>query len=446
MDTRVFAIAIGLSLLAGFLFGLMPAWQSSGANPNRDLKEGGRVGSSSARQNRFRDAMVVAEIALSVVLLIGSGLLVRTFAGLLAVSPGLEPQGLAVSRIWIPVPNHPEANRYRSNAQRSALVREVLRQVSEVPGVREVAVGTGNSVPFLSNVRNPIAFSWSDDANDGSGNRAAEFGAVSPSYFQVLKTPLKRGRFFTGDDTERSRPIVVVNEAFARQYSSRRDLIGRQFRTSARQEWQIVGVVGDIRDDGLDLPALPHIYFSIYQRSSPDLAVFLRSRTDRGALGDAVARTVRRIDAELPVYGTRTMGELMSASMARRRFALFLMGIFAVLALFLAAIGVYGVMAYAVAQRSREYSIRIALGAQRRDILLIALRPGLVLARAGTAAGLLMAAAAARLMSTLLVGVSPADPLTFTGVPILLAAVAGVACWIPARRAARISAAQALRS
>lgn len=410
LDARVLGIAFLLSVVTGILFGLVPAWQASGSNPNRDLKEGGRSGTSSARQNRFRGALVCAEIALSVVLLIGAGLLVRSFAGLLALNPGLDPKDLAVSRLWIPVPNNPKMDRYLRIPQRSALARELLRQLSEIPGVQQVAVGTGSSIPFLSNVRNPVGFSWLDDANEASDSRAAEFGAVSPDYFRVLKTPLKRGRFFTDDDTDKTSRVVLVNESFARKYSSYRDPVGRQFRTSRGQDWKIIGIVGDVRDDGLDVPALPHIYFSIYQRSGADLAVFLRSRSDTGTLRDAVTRTVRRIDAELPVYGTRTMEELMSASMARRRFSLFLMGVFAGVALFLSAIGVYGVMAFAVAQRSTEYGIRIALGAQRRDILLIVLRPGLTLTMAGTATGLLFAVAAARLMSSLLFGVSPSDP------------------------------------
>jgi len=443
-DVRVVGVALLLSILTGLLFGLMPALHVSGTDPNRDLKEGGRSGSSK-RQNRFRGALVTAEIALSVVLLIGAGLLVRSFWGMLHVNPGLDPNGLMVARIWIPQPNNPKANRYRIPAQVTYLVRELQRQARQLPGVQAVAVGGGGSMPFLNRQRNTITVSLPDASDSARTNWSAESATITPEYFRVLKTPLVRGRAFTEQDTDKSKKVVMVNESFARKYAGGADLVGKHLRARAGADWEIVGMVGDVRDDGLDVPALPHVYFSIYQTGIGELGVFLRGAFDPRSLKETVARTVQAIDPDLPVYGVRTMDELMSASMARRRFSLSLMAMFAALALFLAAIGVYGVMAYAVSQRTQEFGLRMALGAQHRDIVLLALRPGMFLTMMGVAVGLSAALAVTRLMATLLFGISPLDPLTFLGVPLILAAVALLACWIPAQRAVRVSPVVALR-
>ena len=211
-------------------------------------------------------------------------------------------------------------------------------------------------------------------------------------------------------------------------------------------DWEIVGVVADVRHDGLDSPVAPRVYQAVYQVSDNELAVFLRGATDLAGLKQAVTRTVHGVDNDLPVYGVRTMPEMMAASLARRRFSLSLMAGFGALALFLASIGIYGVMAYAVSQRAQEFSIRMALGADARDILLLALRPGAILTLTGVVLGLAAAQGATRLMASLLFGVSPADPLTFVGVPVTLACVALLACWIPARRAVHIPPVAALRA
>jgi putative ABC transport system permease protein len=240
--------------------------------------------------------------------------------------------------------------------------------------------------------------------------------------------------------------VVVVNEAFLRKFSKHKDLIGKRLRNSSGKESQIVGVVGDVRDAGLDMPASPRVYSSIFQNSGFSLAVFLRTRSDAAVIKEALTRTVNRVDPELPVFGVRTMHELMSASMARRRFALSLMAVFAGLALFLAAIGIYGVMAFVVGQRTQEFGVRMALGAQQRDILVLAFRPGLVLTSIGAVAGVAVSIGAMRLMSSLLFSVSPFDPFTFAGVPILLGAVALISCWLPAWRATHIPPGVALRS
>ncbi|MBV8552683.1 MAG: ABC transporter permease [Acidobacteriaceae bacterium] len=444
-DSRVMALAFLLSLATGLLFGLTPALQASSFDPNIDLKEGGRTGGVSRRQNRLRSLLISGEIALSVMLSIGAGLLIRSFWHMSQVSPGMDPNNVVLARIWIPVPNNPKVNHYLKTAQREALIRELLRKAGALADLQDAAMGSGSTIPFLANVRAPFQFLL-PDASDPTQRKGAEFAAVSPNYLRVLKAPLLRGRFFTEQDSAASKRVVVVNEAFVRKYFPRRNAIGRRMLAGLPlRDWEIVGVMGDLRGDGLDSPALPHVYFSIYQNSGFELALFLRTKDDAKTLKEPIGRVVHSVDPELPVYGIRTMEDVLFASTERRRFSLFLMSAFAALALLLAAIGIYGLMALAVSQRSQEFGIRMALGAQRRDVLVAAVWPGMILTLIGVAAGLTCAAGATRTMSSLLFGVSPNDPLTFAAVPVLLGIVALAACFLPAQRAARLSPVQALR-
>jgi putative ABC transport system permease protein len=445
LDVRALGLACVLSVVTGILFGLTPALNASGIDPNRDLKEGGRSGTPSRRQNRFRGALVATEVALSVVLLSGAGLLVHSFWNTLRVNPGFEANRLLVARIWIPFPNNPKANQYLTTSSMARLSHEILRRVRMLPGVDEAAMGGNNSVPLVNNeVRNPVAFSLPDQPDSVQRQRSAVVAQVSPEFFQVLRTPLLHGRFFTEEDTDKSKNVVIVNESFAKQYLTGRE-VGQRM-TFAGADSEIVGVVGDVRGEGLDAPVIPRFYRPFYQARSNEIAIFLRGASDSSGMKQAVNRVVHSVDSELPVYGVRTMRELMAASLARRRFSLSLMAVFGAMALFLAPIGIYGVMAYAVSQREQEFSIRMALGARSGDILLLAFRPGIILTSIGVVAGLLGALATARLMSSLLFGVSPIDPLTFAGVPLALAVAASLACWIPARRAVRIPPVAALRS
>jgi putative ABC transport system permease protein len=290
----------------------------------------------------------------------------------------------------------------------------------------------------------PIAFMLPDQHDSAQKVLTGEFAGVSPEFFQVLRTPLQRGRSFTEADTDKTKRVVVINESFAKQFLSGHD-VGQRINFSGVDR-EIVGVVADVRHDGLDSAAVPRVYRAMYQDADNELAIFLRGASDSTGLKQAVTRIIQGVDPDLPVYGVRTMPEMMAASLARRRFSLSLMAVFGALALFLASIGIYGVMAYAVSQRAQEFGIRMALGAEARDILLLALRPGAVLTLTGVALGLGAAQGATRLMASLLFGVSPADPITFVTVPISLALVALLACWIPARRAIRIPPVTALRS
>jgi predicted permease len=307
-DWRVIGLAFLLSFVTGVLFGLTPALHASAIDPNRDLKEGRRTGGgSSVRQNRSRSTLAVLEVALSVVLLISAGLLIRSFSALLQQEPGLEAKDLTVGQIWIPVPNNPAANRYLNPPQRAALARELLRRLGTLPGVQKVAISTADDVPFLNSERNPRPFSFTDDSTAQQSDHAAEFGAVSPEYFDALEAPLKEGRVFTDHDLETAKKVVVVNEAFSRTFSPQRDVIGRRLRDNAGSESEIIGVVGDVRNEGLDVPTQPRVYVSMFQNSGASLAVLLRTRSDVRTIKETLMQTVQAVDPELPVFGIRTM-------------------------------------------------------------------------------------------------------------------------------------------
>ena len=445
-DWRLVAFALALSLGTGLLFGMMPAIHAAGVDPIRGLNEGGRGGGQhGVRQRRVRSVLVVLEVAVSVVLLTGAGLLIRSFVAVMQQDPGLNPDGLIAGQIWVPVPNNPQANRYLTPPQQAALARQLLDRFVRLPGVEAAAIGTSNDVPFL-NQGNAFPFSLPDESTTQDQNHAAQFGSVSPGYFAVLKTPLKRGRLFTDHDDLNGPRVVVVNEAFVREFSRDRDPVGRQVRVGRNFDLEIVGVVGDVRYGGLDQLPQPRIYSSILQRGTVQLAVFFRTRSTLRTTRDALTAAVHEVDPELPVFGVRTMDELMSSSLARRQFALKLISIFAVSALLLAALGIYGVMTYLVSQRAQEFGVRLALGAVRRDIVSLVLGPGLVLTAMGVVLGLGASLLTSRMLAALVYGVSAIDPITLTGVAILLAIVTLAACFFPVRQATRVSPMDALRS
>jgi predicted permease len=444
-DAGVAGFAIILSIITGSLFGLAPALRISAVNPNIDLKESGRSGGTSLRQNRFRSALVASEIALSLVLLVGAGLLIRSFWKMLRVDPGFDPSHVGIAQIWIPFPNDPAADPYGQPASLNTFAADVLRRVSTLPGVELAAMGDGYVVPF-SGTQNSFPFRWTDDPNAGGGRATAEFDSVSPGYFRVLKAPLESGRFFSDDDSAQKEKVVLVNEAFVKRYSAQRDPVGRTvFLGNAKNPARVVGVVGDLRDRGLDEPVQPRVYFSSLQNPGHAMTVYVRTTNEPGLLNDGIARAIHSINPDLPVYGMRSLTNLMATSEACRIFVLRLMGIFAAVALGLAALGTYGVMAYTVSQRTREIGIRIALGAQREDIIRHALGPGLFLAFAGIGIGVVAALFLTRLMSSLLFAVTPTDAVTYISVALLLMIVALLACYIPARRATKVDPIIALR-
>ena len=441
--------AVGLSIVTGLLFGVAPAVQASKVDLTVGLKDGGGSGAGQGRRHhRFRGALVVAEVALSVVLLAGAGLLIRSFAHAVNGDPGLDPKDLIAAQIWVPVPNNPEVNQYRTFPARAGLVSNLLARMSQMPNVQYSALGSLATLPARGVSVNPGPFALPDEPTTQTENRATQFGAVSADYFNALGAPIKKGRSFnSGDDTTRAQ-VAIVNEAWVRRFSPNKEPVGRLIRLGRAPrtvDVQIVGVSADIHNDRLDVPPEPLVYFSLLQRPTTNLAVVMRTKLDVKSARAGLERAVRDVDAELPVFNVRPVEEMMSASIARRRFSLFLMTAFAGSALLLAALGIYGVVAFSVSQRNQEFGVRAALGAMPRDILTVAVKPGLTLATVGAGAGLVAAFLATRLMTAMLFGVTATDPITFIAVPLVLLLVAGIACLIPGRKATRVSPIRALR-
>ena len=443
-DGGMVAIGLALSLIAGVVFGIAPAIQVSGIDPGERLKDAGRGLGEGRGERRFRGALVSAEIAISLVLLVGAGLLVRSFWSMLQVNPGLDASGVGFAQIWIPVPNDPSKNPYGTVQQRNAYFDEVLRRVAGLPGVESVGMSVSNRTPFSgSGVTQRYTFVGESTAP--ADVRRAQFQTASPGYFSTLRSPIRSGRPFTLADSPTSEPVAIVNETLAGTHSRGRDPVGRSLLLG-RQTVRIVGVVADIHDDGLDVPVAARVYLPLFQRSGNALTMFYRSSTEPASLNGAVEREIHAVDATLPVFGQSTMQDLLADSTVRRRVVLSLMGAFALVALLLAAIGTYGVMSVAAGQRVREIGIRLALGAQRADIERLMMRPGLVLAGAGVGIGVVTAMLFARLMSAVLFAVTPTDAATYATVSLLLILVALVACYMPARKATKQDPLIALRS
>jgi putative ABC transport system permease protein len=443
-DGGMVAIGLAISIVAGLVFGIVPAIQVSGVDPGNNLKEAGRGLGEGRRERRFRSALVAAEIAISLVLLVGAGLLVRSFWSMLQVDPGLDPARVGFAQIWIPVPNDPSKNPYATPAQRNAYINEVLRRVGELPGIESVGMSASNRTPF-SGSGVTQRFTFVGESTAPADVRRAQFQVASPDYFATLKSPILSGRAFTTADTSGSEPVVIVNETLAKTQSPGKDPIGRSIALGQRSA-RIVGIVADIHDDGLDLPVTSRIYFPLLQRSGNALTVFYRSGTNPASQNTAIERAIHAVDPTLPVFGQSTMDDLLADSMVRRKVVLSLMGAFAVVALLLAAIGTYGVMSVAANQRVREIGIRMALGAQRRDIERLIVRPGLFLAVVGIAAGVVTAAVLARLMRAVLFAVAATDVMTYASVSLLLIVVTLAACYVPARRATKQDPLTALRT
>jgi predicted permease len=426
----------------------VPALSASNPDLTVNLIVGGKGAGTGLRGQRFRGALVVTEIALSLVLMIAAGLLLRSFGRLLEVNAGFDPQHVLMARIWLPVPNNPELDPYRPVPKRAAFVQEVLRRATALPGVQYAAIGAGNAVPLLGPHFNG-SFTIEEKAESDADRPSAQMSSVTPDYFRALGTPLVRGRFFADSDAGDAQRVALIDEATARRFWPNEDPLGRRIKPGARGSnapWiTIVGVVGNIKTEGFDQPDVPHLYLPALQSPGYAMAVYLRAEGDPARLTQALREQVRAVDPDLPVFGERTMEDVVSASLARRRFALQVVGGFGVLALLLAGVGVYGVVAYSVSQRTREIGIRLALGASSGAILRWVFKQGMRLTLLGTAAGLVVAFALTRLLGGLLYGVSAADPITYAVLATLLAVVALLACYIPARRATKVDPMVALR-
>jgi predicted permease len=448
ISASVLFFAFLVSILTGIIFGLAPALQDASPNQIASLREGSRGSGSSKRQMRVSSALVASEVALSLVLLVGAGLFLRSFWQILQVRSGFNSHNVVTAQIWLSFPNDPSQNRYLTVPQRAAFMREVLRRVSALPGVEEASIGGGGSLP-LARSRNQISFTIEGRPADSEHSPVAELAAVSPGHFRVLEIPILSGRNFTDSDDDKALPVAIVDQSLARQYWPNENPIGKRVKSGPIQStnpWlNIIGVVGDVKTDSLELQEAPHIYLSDFQAPAYNSVIYLRTASDPGTLGDAIRPEVEAVDPNVPVYAVRTMEDVIARSMAERRFALQILGFFAGVALLLAAIGIYGVMAYTFSQRRHEIGIRMALGAQPRDILRMALREGMTLVAVGLGSGLVGALILTRFLRSMLYAVSPNDPLTFVALPALLAAVALLACFVPARRATQVDPLVALR-
>ena len=450
IDWVVLAFALAISILTGLAFGLAPALQSAKAALSSAVREGARGSGYSTKTRGLRDVLIVSELAFAVVLMVGAGLLLRTLRDLLQENPGFNPTQVVAANLWLPEPNDPKADPYLSVVQQTSFNRELLRRMKAIPGIELAAITSDLPTTNLrANDAQAIdALAIQDRPVESSLDLRAEKIRISPDYFRVMQARLLRGRFFAEGDEDGRQPVVIIDETTARKYWPARDPLGQRVRfgADATKPWMtVVGIVKDIKSDGLDVDGVPHIYVSLYQDPDRDLSVALRTSLPASLLEPQIRHEIQSIDPGLPVFNVSSMNGVLDRSLASRRFSADLVGGFAGLALLLASIGIYGLLAYMVGQRSREIGLRMALGARRWDVLKLILRKGVVLAGVGIVVGMIVSAATASLMASLLYGIHPHDPLVFLAVPLLLFAVAVLASYIPARRATKVDPMFALR-
>jgi putative ABC transport system permease protein len=438
-EVRVDGAAIGFSLavamLTGIVFGLAPAVRLAIGSTSEQLREGAK-GSASGGVARLRNALVLGEIAVALVLLVGAGLLLRSFARLNDVDPGFRADGVLTYSLLLP------GAKYGERPQQAAFFERLVARTHEIPGVRSVSVS--GSLPMAS----AGYLSFSIEGRQAPANAAEDLQPfiVSPEYFQTLGVPLRRGRVIEARDAGDAPLVAVVNDELARRFFDGRDPIGRRISIDGTDWWTIVGVVGNVAQEGVTAAPYPQLYFPLFQTARRFVNVAIRTDGDPLSLAAGARAALASVDPDLPVNEMQTMRDRISADMAQPRVSVAILGVFAAVALALAAIGIYGVMSYVVAQRTREIGIRVALGARAEDVVRLVVREGMKPALLGIALGLAGAFALTRLMASLLYGVSPSDPLTFGGVAAFLAIVALVATYLPARRATLVEPMGALRS
>ncbi len=444
MDSRVLAFTAAVSILTGIIFGLAPAIRVVRVDLNSSLKSGGRSSGTAVGLNlshdKLRGLMVTAEIALSLVLLVAAGLLLRSFVRLLNVSPGFNPQGLISMRFSA------TGSKYKEEAVRARLDSDLFERIRNLPGV--IAVGGVTALPFTSSV------GWGGITVEGytpppnQPELQVDLRVASDDYFRAMQIPLVRGRFFNTSDRPDTQKVVVIDEKMANHFWPNDDPVGKRVRQGddPKEPWYTVaGVVGIVKEYGLDTDTRMVVYFAQSQVPLTSMYLVARTTSAPSSLTGAISQQIHALDPDAPVYDVSTMQGRLSQSLARQRFAMLMLGAFAAFAVILAAIGVYGVMSYLVTQGTRDIAIRIALGAQESNILRLVVRQGMTLAIIGIIAGVISAFALTRVMSALLFGVSATDAVTFAAVPAILAAIALLACYIPARRAIRVDPMVALR-
>ena len=440
LDRRAIVFTFGVTLLTGVGFGLVPALQSTKVNLVDALKEGARGTSGAGHRHWLRSGLVVAEIALALMLLTGAGMLMRSFAKLASASPGFNPHEALMVSLAIP------REKYSTPEKQAAFAEAVIARFRPLPGVQRV--GATHVLPFSGN---DYVLGLEIQGKDvaPSDLPSTNYFAVTSGYFQAMGIPLIRGRYFTDQDRAGAPPVAIISQALARQFFPNQDPLGKRINmTNGPQVWrEIVGVVGDVKHYGFDAPTAPQSYDPLAQSPFPFLSFVVRAPGPAmTSLTGLLRQEIHAVDPEQPVFRIESLDNLVADSMARQRFAMTLFGLFSGLALVLAAIGIYGVMAYAVAQRTSEFGIRMALGARPRDVLGLVLGHGVRLIGLGVLVGLAGSLAGARLIQSMLYQTSARDPLVFASIALLLGAVAFLACLIPARRATRVDPIVALRS
>jgi putative ABC transport system permease protein len=440
LDPSVLAFTLAAAVLTGVVFGLAPALQASRVELGESLKEGGRGSTEGRARNRVRSALIVLEVAVSLVLLVGAGLLVKSFVNLRNTNPGFDPRRVMTASVSLP------EIKYAKNEQLIEFYREAVGRAARLPGVD----GAAAIMPLpLSNNGINVTFTVEGQPDPGPGARPVSAARViTPDYLRVMGIPVLRGRAFDEHDNADAPKVLLVNETLARQLFPGEDPVGRRLDVGLNDiKGEIVGVVGDVHSRGLEKEAGLEFYLPYEQTPFNSMQLVLRAREgqDPAGLAAPLRAVVREIDRDIPLYEVHPMEQLVADSVARQRFSMTLLAAFAVLALVLAAAGIFSVMSFLVAQRTHEIGVRVALGAQSRDILRMVVRYGMGLALAGVAAGLVGAFALTRFLASLLYGVSATDPLTFASVALLLAGVALLACLVPARRATRVDPMVALR-
>jgi len=438
VDARVLIFTLAVAVATGWLFGLAPAFQLARPELNTMLKEGGRVGGEGAKWNRVRGAFVVAQVALSLLLLIGGGLLIRSFDKLLRVDPGFKPENLLTLEYRLP------RNKYQQSEAQWNFHRQVVERIRDVPGVKSASLVRG--LPFSGNGGDTEIILPDREIPPKGKRPRAMFNTATPNYFETMGISLIKGRLFSEHDQLNTPRVFLINQTMARRFWPDQDPIGKQIKIEEDDTTgAVIGVVGDAKHYFLEEEARPQMYDPYSQSPGIFATVVVRTTVEPMSLAEPVRQAVWKVDSDQPMWKVRTVESLIDRRVADKRFLMVLMGIFAALALALTVIGLYGVMSYAVSQRTQEIGVRMALGAGARNIHRMVLRQGMTLVLTGVAIGLAASWLLTRLIANLLFGVNATDPLTFVSISFLLTIVALLACWIPARRATMVDPIIALR-
>ena len=449
MDATALLFTLLISLLSGVLFGLMPTLNISKESFTEELKGSGKGASDGSRRNKVRNLLILAEVSLSLLLLIGAGLLVKSFLRLQEVSPGFDRKNLLVIRL------SPPKTQYSNPEMVTAFYEQLSTRIENVPGVQSVSAtstlplsGANIRINFTISGRPPLSL---------SEQPITQYRMTGPDYFRTMKIPIRFGRDFTNRDTPRSQPVAIINDSFARRYWPAKGSIGAHIKiddnNQGPREVEIIGVVGDVKHSGLHEDAAPEIYAPISQIPEENVSLLInnmswvvRTSAEPLTMAGAVQREIQSVNANIPTSNTKSMEQLLSSSLAPSRFNLFLIGIFAIVALILASMGIYAVISYSVAQRTQELGLRMALGAQQRDVVRLVVGDGLKIVLIGVAIGLAGAFILTRVLSNLVFGISVTDPPTFVSMSLLFIVISLLASYLPARRAAKVDPIIALRS